>query len=82
MIEKINNEGEGEANFNKKQFWSYQRLYEKSHGGSKKNKNINNSNSHSNSPLKSKNNNTNILIILILKNVFILLIIKLLQIKN
>ena len=30
------NEGEGEANFNKKQFWSYQRLYEKSHGGSKK----------------------------------------------
>ena len=61
MIEKINNEGEGEANFNKKQFWSYQRLYEKSHGGSKKNKNINNSNlnSHSNSPLKYKNNNKN-----------------------
>ena len=59
------NEGEGEANFNKKQFWSYQRLYEKSHGGSKKNKNINNSNSHSNSnsnlnlQSKSKNNNNN-----------------------
>jgi len=34
---KQNNNGEGEANFNKKQFWSYQRLYEKKHGGSHKN---------------------------------------------
>ena len=52
-----NTTGEGDANFNKKQFWPYQRLYAKG-GGTKHTKNISDSkiNSKSNSKSNSKTN--------------------------